>query len=352
LQKQLQLNDVALGTLLSVLPLGLMTAMPFAGISMAKFSSRTVMLISAIVYTLLLLLLGSVHTWWQAAIVLFMFGFARTFFNIAVNTQALGVQAFFQQSIITTFHGIWSLAALFGAAVSLLFMSFNASVQLHFIVISICSLTLIGLFYKTTLVASDTNAEKRKAFVLPDKSLLLLGCIAFLCMMCEGTMSDWSGIYFEKVVGMSERYIATGYIVYLTAMVTGRFIGDYIINRMGRVKLLQITSILVVSGFLLAVAFPNPIVASVGFLLIGFGVSCTVPMVFALAAATSKLPHGTAIAAVSTVGYIGFLVGPPVVGYCSGIATLRVAFLVIGIAASSIFILSRLVARKALTANV
>jgi MFS family permease len=351
LQKQLQLNDVALGTLLSVLPLGLMTAMPFAGISMAKYSSRKIMLVSAIIYTLLLLLLGNVHTWWQAAIVLFMFGFARTFFNIAVNTQALGVQAFFQKSIITTLHGIWSLAALFGAAVSLLFMSIDASVQIHFIVVSICSLVLIGLFYKTTLVANNTSAEKRKAFAMPDKSLLLLGSIAFLCMMCEGTMSDWSGIYFEKVVHMPERYIATGYIVYLTAMVTGRFIGDYIINRMGRIKLLQITSVLVLSGFLLAVAFPNPFIASLGFLLIGFGVSCTVPMVFALAAATSKLPHGTAIAAVSTVGYIGFLLGPPIVGYFSGIATLRVAFLVIGITASIIFILARIVARKTLTVN-
>ena len=345
MQKQLHLNDAELGNVLTALPTGLMFTMPFAGILLNKLRGRNVMLISAITYTFLLCFLSIASNTWEAMSILFLFGASRNLFNISINTQAISIQALFSKSIITTFHGVWSLAALAGAALSFLLISFSISMLHHFLIVALISVILISIVFKHSFDHDDKQQYDSKSLVFawPDKFLIKLGMIGFASMVCEGTMSDWSGIYFSKIMMVSDKLITIGYVAYLAAMVSGRFLGDWLINRMGVKKLLQLSSRSIVIGFLIAILLPYLPTAILGFMMIGFGVSCIMPLVFVITPKVSIKPTGHAIAAVSTVSYLGFLSGPPIVGYIAHATNLKWSFLLaMVIAASMSFIISKI----------
>ncbi|WP_374165148.1 MFS transporter [Arcticibacter sp. MXS-1] len=145
-------------------------------------------------------------------------------------------------------------------------------------------------------------------------------------MACEGTMYDWSGIYFQKAVHASKDVVTLGYVVYMIAMATGRFIGDKLVGRFGVMKMLKASGVMIFTGLLLSAVLPYPVTAGIGFMCTGLGVSCVVPLVFSIAGKSKAMGTGPAIAAISTVGYVGFLIVPPLIGYISHTAGLRWAF--------------------------
>jgi MFS family permease len=340
LQRQLQLNNAELGSLLALLPLGLMVTMPLAGYLLSRHSSRSIMLITSLLYSLLLGLLGLATTVWQVGTILFLFGSSRNLFNISVNTQAVGVQAFYPKSIMATFHGIWSIAGFAGAAAASFIISREVSIAHHFFSISAMSLIAIAFTFKNTLLADADLHQKNPAFILPDKPLIKLGIIAFCCMACEGTMSEWGSIYFDKEVHVPKNIVTIGYVAYLSAMTVGRFIGDWLVNRIGTKLLLQISGVLILSGMGIVILFPYIIPAAIGYLIVGSGISCIMPLVFSTAGKISALGPGPAITSISTVGYLGLLGGPPVIGFVSHAVNMRVAFLLVIVAACAIIFFS------------
>lgn len=332
LQQKLHLNDAQLGTALFAAPLGLILTLPITGIFLQKYSSRYIMLIGSILYNVLLFSLGFVTNNWQFMGVLFLFGISRNMMNIPVNTQAVGVQKLFPKSIISTFHGIWSISGFAAAAVGGWMISKDITPAWHFFVVGVFSLIIMSIAYKHT-VRSDvkkTNEVDSKVkvswFNLPDRALLKIGLIAFACMACEGIMYDWSGIYFQKIVNAPKALLAAGYIAFMSASSTGRFLGDWMINKVGTKKVLQGCSCFIVIGLLLSISFPFVIPATIGFLFVGFGVSCIIPLTMALAGRSSTRPPGVAIASVASVSYLGFLLGPPAIGYVAEVANLRWSF--------------------------
>jgi MFS family permease len=340
LQRLLQLNDAELGSLLILLPLGLMVTMPLAGYLLSRYSSRYIMLIGSIFYSLLLCLLGLANTVWQVGIILFLFGSSRNLFNISVNTQAVGVQDFYTKSIMATFHGIWSIAGFAGAAAAYFIIANDVSVALHFFSVSAVAFIVIAVTFKNTLVSDAHPHQKNPAFIFPDKPLIKLGIIAFCSMVCEGTISEWGSIYFGKEVHAPKNIVTIGYVVYLSAMTIGRFTGDWLVNKIGTKRLLQISGILILTGISIVILFPFIISATAGYLLIGFGVSCIMPLVFSTAGKISAMGHGPAITSVSTIGYLGFLSGPPLIGFISHAINMRVSFLLIIVAACTIIFFS------------
>ena len=328
LQAHLLLNDAQLGSLLFALPAGLMVSMPLAGFLLTKFNSRNIMLAGAILYITLLCGIGLVQNFMQAAIILFVFGAARNLFNISINTQSIGVQKLYDKSIIASFHGIWSVAGFTGAAFASLLISFGLIPIYHFIIAGGIVLVLIAFAWRTTFQAETKAIVRSPVFALPDKSLLKLGLIAFCSMVCEGTMSDWSGIYFSKVIQAPKELVTIGYVGYLSCMTAGRFTGDWLINQFGTRKILLTSGLFVATGSFLIATFTFMQTAIIGFMICGFGVSCIMPFVFSNAGNASSMPTGAAIAAVSTLGYLGFLTGPPLIGFLSNIVGLRYSFII------------------------
>jgi MFS family permease len=340
IQSGLKLNDAELGSMLILLPAGVIITMPFAAILLSKFTSRKIMLIASLLYVLLLNLLGLSNNVWEIGGILFLFGASRNLFNISINTQAVGIQNLIIKPILASFHGIWSIAGLAGAGVASILISLDVKLITHFNMVSLVSLILILLSYQFTFQEEAPKNTAQKGILFPDRALMKLGFIAFFGMVCEATMSEWGVIYFVKVVHAPKAFITIGYIAYLSSMTVGRFIGDKLTNLYGPTKHLKIAAILVFIGVSIALLCPNLAVSVVGYFIIGFGLSCIMPLVFSLAGKNSKLEAGPAITSISTVSYLGFLTGPPLIGYISYLINIRVAFILILLSATAIYLLS------------
>ncbi|OYZ47935.1 MAG: MFS transporter [Bacteroidetes bacterium 24-39-8] len=324
----LGLTEGGLGLILFALPAGIMISLPFTGWIISKWSSRTILLIAAILYPLTLVMIGLVQTPIQLAITLFLFGTWSNFFNISVNTQAIAVEQLYGKTIMASFHGIWSLAGFTGAAVGTLMISLGLVPFWHFCIVTGISIPIV-IWFNNYTVKQDAPTGKQPLFAKPDKTILLYGLIAFGSMVCEGTMFDWSGVYFQKAVQAPTQWVTLGYLLFMGAMATGRFISDRFTTRFGIKPILQASGALIATGLMISVLFPFLIPAGIGFLMVGLGVSSVIPLIYSAAGRSKTMNPGVALAAVSTIGFIGFLLGPPLIGSIAQMASLRWSFTLI-----------------------
>lgn len=340
IQSNLNLSASALGTILFALPLGFFISIPFAGYLITKAGSKSVVVLSSVFYGLALVSIGLSTTAGQIALSLLMFGFFANMLNLSVNTQAVAVEELYNKRLMATFHGLWSLAGFTGAAIGTWMMGKHVAPLYHFILICVTFLiaTAISAFY---LVAKDKNVhEKSPLLAIPDKALLGLGIIAFCSMMVEGAMFDWSGIYFMNVVQVNNELTGIGYTAFMIAMAGMRFLADRLAGHFGLKRILQASGILTTAGLLLAVAQPVLIPSLIGFVLIGMGVSSVVPMVYSAAGKSRTMAAGAAITAVSSLGFMGFLIGPPAIGFIAEASSLRGSFLALTIMSAAVVVFS------------
>ena len=331
IQNKLHLSDGGLGGVLFALPVGLMISLPVSGCLVSRFGSRKMVIAGALLYPLLLIPLSLAASVVQLTSALFLFGIASNLVNIAMNTQAVGVEKLYGRSVMASFHGLWSLAVFSGALTGAFFVSNGFSPFIHFSIVSIAALLLVLAAHKSALPQDPDASAKRKIFVSPGRGILLLGLIAFCCMLCEGAMADWSGVYFKKIVLAPEALTTVGYVAFSSTMAAGRFAGDWLVIKFGAKKMLQFSGIIITTGLLTAVFLPYLVSATVGFLLVGLGVSSVVPVVYGIAGRSKTMPASTALAAVSTIGFLGFLVGPPMIGLIAGAISLRWSFALVAL---------------------
>lgn len=169
IKESLKLNDAHFGTLLFMMPVGLILTMPFTGKLLDHFRSRTIMLIGAMIYNLVLAFLGFSRYTWMLGIVLFFFGSSRNLMNLSMNAQAIGVQALYSRSIMSSFHAVWSMAGFAGAAVGYLMVTLNIIPAWHLLGVSLILSALTLYFYGDTLDQQPDHKMKRPVFSLPQK---------------------------------------------------------------------------------------------------------------------------------------------------------------------------------------
>jgi MFS family permease len=331
IKHNLNLSDAALGSILLCLPLGQLCTMPVSATLVTKHGSKKILTIAAPLYVIALTNLGLAAAPWQLALALFLFGVIGNMANIAVNTQGVETERLYNKPINTSFHGAWSIGGFTGALIGLLMINLHMKPYLHFIVIAVLSWTNVFINHDHLVRGKpETNEARRRFFVKPEGALLQLGIIAFCSMATEGCMFDWSGVYFKEIVRAPHSLVVLGYASFMVMMATGRFLGDYIISKIGRKRTMQISGILVSSGMALSVCFPYVITATIGFMMVGLGVASNIPSVYSIAGRNAKIPPGIALAMVSSVSYFGFLMGPPLIGYISALSSLRYSYAVIG----------------------
>ena len=185
------------------------------------------------------------------------------------------------------------------------------------------------------------DGSKQQAFALPDAFILQLGLIAFGCLVCEGTMFDWSGVYFKKAVEVPEKMTTLGYAAFMACMAAGRFMADRLIWKLGSQTMLIASGIVIFLGLMMAVLVPTLVVATIGFMLVGFGVSSVVPIVYSKAGQSKTMHPGQALAAVSTVGFAGFLAGPPLIGFIAQATNLQWSFALVALIGISTSLLAK-----------
>ena len=346
IQQTLHLSDAGLGGVLLAIPTGLMCSLPFTGWIITKIGSRKLLIASISAYACLLVGLGAAHTVVELLACLWCFGFAGNAANIAVNTQAVAAERLYEKPIMASFHGIWSLAGFTGAGIGIFMIGHKIIPFYHFIVILV--LIVIGVIFTSRQLNNDSGpASKEELVVLSIRDrlrtmvpLLKLGVIAFCSMICEGTMFDWSGVYFRKVIHAENGWIGAGYFSFMCFMAMGRFVADWFAGKFGLKRTLQISGTLTATGLLVSVIFPYLWPSIFAFMLVGVGVSSVVPMIYSSAGKTATMSPGVALTAVSTIGFSGFMIGPPLIGFIAGIATLRASFLLIACMGMSVAILS------------
>jgi MFS family permease len=345
IQQQLNLSDAALGAVLFALPVGSMLSLPFAGWVVTKFGSKRVVTNAIILYSIFLIGLGFSKSLPQLVVTLALFGAAGNIANIAVNTQAVGVEARYGRNIMASFHGLWSLAGFIAAGIGAFMIGRNIIPVHHFLIITSLIFIGVAVSFHYLLPAEEKPAEKTPLLPKMDKSLITLGIITFCCMICEGAMFDWSGIYFQKVVQADKDWVGAGYTAFMCTMATGRFIADWVTHKIGFRRTVQGSGVLIATGLTISVLFPYFISAIIGFLLVGFGVSSVVPLVYSEAGKSKSIAPGVALAAVSSIGFLGFLFGPPLIGIVAGLAGLQTSFVIIAVMGGCVALVASLTKR-------
>lgn len=235
IKSSLHLSDAILGSILLALPLGQLLTMPISGRLVTRFGSRIVLAVSVPIYVLALSNIGLAASAWQLGLMLFLFGVIGNMCNIALNTQAVEAEKLFAKPIMTSFHGVWSIAGFSGALIGLLMINLQISPYLHFWIIALFIWANVFFNYNYLVPGKGTGTSSgSRLFVKPEGALLQLGIIGFCSMAAEGAMFDWSGVYFKEIVHAPSSLVIIGYASFMIMMALGRFLGDGSIAQIGR----------------------------------------------------------------------------------------------------------------------
>jgi fucose permease len=323
-----QVSNSLLGTILLCSAAGAVLAMPFAGILIVKFGSRLLSIFSLTAVCILVAFIPVFQSLWLIIPLFFMIGVLGGSMDVAINGQAVYVERAYNKPIMSSFHGLFSLGTVLGAGSGALFAKFEIPLIVHFgVCLGIClALILWAMFH---LMKDEKTADNTEGgtFRLPTKAILPLGIIAFCGMSGEGAIADWSALYMNKIIGVNVSFAALAFGSFTLAMTTGRFAGDYFIEKYGQRKVLIFNSLAAIIGLSIALFFSNAYLVLLGFFITGLGVATIVPVVYSTAGNTEGVPPSVGIAMATTVGYAGFFVAPPIIGYLADAFSLRVGLL-------------------------
>src|SRR5690606_37289639 len=185
IKSQLQLTEAQLGTVLLALPIGQLLTMPISGKLVSKYGSHRIMPIAAVIYLIVLCSIPFASNAWQLGGTLLLFGIVGNICNISVNTQGVLAERLYKKSIMSSFHGSWSIAGFTGAIIGLISLNLNLSTQIHFYIVM--GLMFINIFLNRAYLVQDISSpsEKKSFSFKPDRLLISLGVIGFCSMATE-----------------------------------------------------------------------------------------------------------------------------------------------------------------------
>ncbi len=331
---KLDLDTAQLGSLLLFIAIGSLVSFQFVGRVIELYGSARTALITGSGFVVGLSLLALSPHPVVLAIALFLYGFGFGGVDVAMNAQGVVVERRLRKPIMGSLHGFFSLGSLVGAALSGLVAEAGIGLIPHFLAFSAFGLGFLlwanrGQVADDPAPPTDTSAPKPARFALPPRILWPLGVIAFSAALGEGAMADWSALYVHNELGGSEGVAAFVFTAFSTTMLIGRFAGDRIVARVGPVRSVRSGSVIASVGMLIGLLPGTIAAAAIGFAIMGLGLSVVIPVVYSAAGSTPGIPSGRGVAAVATIGYSGFLAGPPILGYLARVTSLQIALLVI-----------------------
>jgi len=247
--------------------------------------------------------------------------------DVSMNGQAVVLERMWSKPIMSSFHAIFSIGLALGAGAGAVFSKYGVDLKIHLWLMGLMSILLILWSSFKLIVEPIPQKEDKKGgigFSFPNKTILPLGLIAFCCMTAEGSMTDWSAIYMHKVVGKDLSFSAIAFGVYACGMTLGRLFGDYATAKLGRREIMMYNSFFAIAGLSLALFYVSVATTFIGFFMVGIGVSTIVPIVFSTAGNTHGVNPSAGIAMATSIGYTGFFIGPPVIGYLADSHGLRI----------------------------
>lgn len=325
---RLALDEARLGLILLALGGGSMLAMPLAGAAIHKWSSRPVLIVSALLTAAVLPLLANPLSPAFLAAMLLVFGAALGAMDVAMNAQAISVQHAAGRPIMSGFHALFSIGGLVGAAaVSLLLRAgLGLTSAVGAIAAGLIALTLAEQRY---FLAGHGESDGATFTIVPSRRVLLIGGLCFIAFLAEGAVLDWSAVFLRELRQVDVSMAGIGYAAFSVAMAAGRLTGDRLTHRFGADRMLLVGSALASAGFVAAAVLPWAGGTLAGFVAVGLGASNIVPVLFSAAGHVRGVPPGIALATVTTIAYAGLLVGPALIGFVADATSLPAAFLLV-----------------------
>jgi MFS family permease len=317
------LSEGALGLALLVIAAGAVVALPVAGALTARFGSRIVSRAAASWFCVVLplpLLAPDMATLFVSFALL---GIGTGALDVAMNAHAVLIEERYGRPIMSSFHGLFSLGGLVGSALAGGATELGVPPAEHLTAAAVI-LGVAVLIAWHALLPTASAAGGGPLFALPHGHFLALGAIAFIALLAEGAMGDWSAVYIRMDLGAAASTAAYGFAAFSLAMAIGRLTGDQLVARYGAAAMLTGGALIGAGALGVALLIGNPFAAVVGFAGMGIGLSNIIPVVFSAAGRLPGLAPGIGIAAVSTTGYFGFLAGPPLIGLVAEISSLPI----------------------------
>jgi len=316
-------DDAQLGLLLLCLGIGSIIAMPLTGWLSARFGSKPMILCGGVGAALMLPLLATTGSAWGLAATLLGFGASLGTIDVAMNIHAVEVEQAGERPMMSGFHALFSIGGFAGSGGMTLLLSTGAAPLTGALCAAAMTVAALGLAWPRLLVA---RGGKPIPLVAPRGVVLLLAGLAAATFLVEGALLDWSALLIVGAQLASVAQGGVGYMVFSIAMTIGRLTGDRIVARAGNANVLAGGGLLAVAGFALLLTAPTAAIAMLGFLLIGFGASNIVPVLFSLTGRQTVMPAALAVAALTTTGYAGILAGPAMIGFVSEAIGLKASF--------------------------
>jgi len=316
IQEKLGLGEGLLGVALLGAAVGALVSMPLAGALASRFGSRRVVGATAFLLPLSVALPALAPGLLLLVPAIAVLGAANGALDVSMNSQAVAVEKGYGRPIMSSFHAAFSFGGLAGASIGGLVASAGVGPLPHLAAVAALCATAAVVAYRALLPASADAADGgAPAFARPTRALLGLGVISFCVLLGEGAMSDWSAVYLDGTLETGPGFAAAGYAAFSLAMAFGRLFGDGLAERLGPVRLVRACGALAAVGLGAALFVGQPVFALIGFACAGAGFSVVFPAALSAAGRTEGMAAGPALAAVSTAGYTGFLVGPPTIGF-------------------------------------
>jgi len=326
---RLGLDDAGLGLLLLCLGIGSIVSMPLAGALTVRYGCRRIILTVGSIACLCLPLLATLTQIPLMVATLFIYGASMGALGCVTNIQAIIVERASGRTMMSGFHGLFSCGGIVGAA--------GVSALLSLGVWPWLTMTLVALFIVLAMYKAGPNLlgygseAGGPAFAIPHGVVLFIGLMCFTVFLTEGAMLDWSAVFLSTQRGIEPSYAGFGYAVFALAMAIGRLCGDPIVRRLGVHRIILLGGLCAAVGMAVATLVEHWQAALVGYALVGLGCSNIVPVFYSAVGRQKTMPENVAVPAITTLGYIGILMGPAGIGFVAHLSSLGAAFLIIAL---------------------
>ncbi|RLU07341.1 MFS transporter [Pseudomonas prosekii] len=318
------LDEGTLGLLLLCLGVGSIIAMPLAGLLATRFGCRRVVSAGVLLICAALPLLATVSSIPALIAALFMFGAGLGTVDSTVNLQAVIVERASGKTMMSGFHGLFSLGGIVGAAGVSALLGLGVSPLGATLVVNV--MLIVALLKAAPHLLPYGSESSGPAFAVPHGIVLFIGMMCFIVFLTEGAVLDWSAVFLASERGIDTAYAGLGYAAFALTMTAGRLTGDAIVRRLGATKVMVFGGLTAAVGLALATFAPSWQAALVGYALVGAGCSNIVPVLYTAVGKQTVMPESIAVPAITTLGYAGILAGPALIGFVAHASSLSFAF--------------------------
>ena len=327
LSEKYNLTEGELSLIPFFMSIGSLLFMPICGYLISKYGSKKLSAAGFLQISIFALFAIAPNIY-SLYIFCFFYGMAVGCTDVAVNANSLIIERAYKRPIISLFHAFFYVGMAGGSLLSILFLIFNAPVEIHFLVVAIISIVSFGIGRLYFLKETPQKASRisKGKILFPKGILLLIAAIAFCGRIVEGGISDWSTVYMNNIVKISAVYAPIGLTIYAVFLSIGRFFGDSIRSKYRDDKTLFYSCIITSAGLAVMISTPYVATTIIGLFISGLGLANVVPVIYSLAGKATPNNPGVGLATVNTLSGTGFLFGPAIIGFIAEHYTLRISF--------------------------